>query len=144
MRRALGLLLASVVLSSLAACVGLPTYAPAPHEPLARVKLSPNIASGSLGMCTSKGQFRVPVKDGYVEVPTDQRVGLWHTYVASGYQVTYHCAPGMSFDAYENVVYYADFEVRAEKCSLAIYREDKTSRAGLAFDATVAPLVCPR
>ena len=128
---------------ALTGCVGLPTYVPAPGEALTKIKLSPNMGDGPIGMCTSKGEYTVRATNGYAQLPANQRIRIWRNFVTSGYRVIYSCAPGVSFDAYPNVTYYADFEVRAEKCGLNVYRMDSTSRAGLALDPTVGRDMCP-
>lgn len=136
-------LLLSAVVALLAGCVGLPVYTPAADTPTSVVKLSPNMADDSLGMCDSSGAYQLKPENGHITVPANRRVRIWRAFFASGYRVTYHCAPGISFTPDPNVSYYADFELRAERCTLLVYRQNPASRTGLALEPSIGRDLCP-
>jgi hypothetical protein len=141
--RILRLLPVAAAAALLNGCVGLPVYTPPPGTQTADIKLSANMADDSMSMCTRDGAYLLKPRNGVVKVPADQRVHLWHAFVSGGYRVMYSCAPGISFTPDPHDAYYADFEVRAEKCSLLVYRQDPHSRTGLAFDPTIGTDRCP-
>lgn len=134
---------AAALMVLLNGCVGLPVYVPPADTPTVDVKLSANMAGDSLSMCTHDGAYLLKPRNGVVKVPANQRVHLWHAFVTSGYRVIYSCAPGISFTPDPHDSYYADFEVRAERCSLLVYRQDPQSRTGLAFEPTIGRDMCP-
>lgn len=143
MNRMYRIVVTGVLAAGVNSCAGLPAYVPDSGAELSAVRLSPNMASDSLGMCTERGAYTLVPKDGVVYVPDNTRVRIWRAYVTSGYHVTYSCAPGISFTPRPGVAYYADFEVRAEHCSLLVYRRAPASRAGVALDPTIGRDMCP-
>jgi hypothetical protein len=71
-----------------------------------------------------------------LKVPVGQRVTLYRNFVVSGYQVTYSCFPGMSFVPAAGLKYYADFEIRDDRCGFFVFRIKPDSRIGIALDET--------
>lgn len=136
------LVLAPIIML-LSSCVGLPVYVPSANTPTSQVKLSPNMADDSLGMCDSSGAYQLKPENGHITVPANRRVRIWRAFFASGYRVTYHCAPGISFTPDPNVSYYADFEIRAERCTLLVYRQNPASRTGLGLEPSIGRDLCP-
>jgi hypothetical protein len=101
------------------------------------------MADDSLGMCDSSGAYQLKPEGGQVKVPANRRIRIWRAFVAGGYRVIYHCAPGISFTPDPNVSYYADFEIRAERCSRLVYRQNPASRTGLALEPSIGHDLCP-
>jgi hypothetical protein len=95
-------------------------------------------------MCDGSTCYVIKPVHGELQVPVNHRLILYKVLVASGYQVMYSCTPGLSFVPYAGTTYYADFALRAEHCLLNLYREDPSSRVGIAFDPTVRGLPAVR
>ena len=133
-----------IATAALCACKGLPTYQPQPNQPLATIKLSPTIATDTLGMCDSAVCYVLKPIHGELQVPVDHRLVLYKVLVASGYRVMYSCTPALSFVPYAGTTYYVDFALRAEHCFLNLYRENPGSRVGIAFDPTVRGIPAKR
>lgn len=135
----LNVTLATLLISG---CAGLPPYAPDPGTQTSPVELSPDMASDTLGMCTEHRQYSLVPKNGVVYVPDGARIRIWRGFAAGGYRVMYSCAPGISFVPEHGVSYYADFELRAQRCSLLVYRKDPLSRTGIALEPTIGNDLC--
>jgi len=129
-----------VLCLAMSGCKVLPTYRPTSGEALADVKLSPNLQNDKLQMCDGGTCYQLLPVDGHVRVPANRRIALYKSLVASGYQVTYSCSPGVTFVPRTEVNYYADFALRAEKCQFGVYRIDAMSRVGIRFEPTVRSL----
>lgn len=124
----------------LAGCAGLPPYKPAAGAALVDVKLSPNMRNDTMTLCVSGSCYRAYPSEGHLKIPAGERVALFRNYVAGGYQVTYSCYPGVSFQTRANLAYYADFEIRADRCGFWVFRLDPSSRIGIAFEPTERPI----
>lgn len=135
-------LIISVLTIALSGCSGLPTYHADQGTTLSAVRLSPNMFGNTLSMDTVDGEYSLPSKDGVVYVPVDARIRIWRRYetvdIITGHiNKTYSCVPGISFIPKTGVTYYLDFELRGSRCSLLVYREDPTSRVGIALEPTI-------
>ena len=132
-------LLTAVAAAVLGGCAGLPMYQPAAGQPLATIKLSPNLSSQAmpLSFCDGRRCYDLKSSHGELQVPTGERLMLFKVLVASGYQRMYSCSPDLTFVPYPGVVYYADFALRAEHCVLGLYRDAPASRVGILFEPTV-------
>lgn len=135
MKAAIRLLGLAAVAGVLAGCA-LPLYRPAPGTPMADVRLSPNMRNDAMTLCVDATCYTARPSQGHLEVPVGREVTLYRNFVAGGYQVTYSCYPGMRFRPQAATGYYADFEIRANRCGFWIFRLDPSSRAGIAFDPT--------
>lgn len=135
-RMVMPVLLASV----LTGCVVLPSYKPAAGTSMVDVKLSPNIRNDTMTLCVDGSCYRAHPSEGHLKVPAGERVALFRNFVAGGYQVTYSCYPGVSFQTLANLTYYADFEIRANRCGFWVFRIDQSSRVGIAFEPTERPI----
>ena len=120
----------------LAGCVGLPSYQPPAGAALVDVKLSPNMRNDTMTLCVDGSCYRAHPSEGHLKIPAGERVALFRNFVAGGYQVTYSCYPGVSFQTQANLAYYADFEVRANRCGFWVFRLDSFSRVGIALEPT--------
>ena len=120
-------LLTAVAAAVLGGCAGLPMYQPAAGQPLATIKLSPNLASQAmpLSFCDGRRCYDLKSSHGELQVPTGERLML------------FKCSPDLTFVPYPGVVYYADFALRAEHCVLGLYRDAPASRVGILFEPTV-------
>src|SRR6185437_8728952 len=107
-----------LALAMLGGCAGLPMYQPAPSQPLATIRLSPNMASQSMPLSMCDGQHCYDLKNshGELQVPVGHHLMLFNVLVADGYLRVYSCSADLSFGQYAGVVYYADFALRAEHC----------------------------
>lgn len=143
MTRGSWVVLVASLATLLGSCAGLPPYVPDPGTDISPVKLSPNMASDTLGMCAAHRAYSLVPKNGVVYVPDATRVRIWRAFVSGGYHVIYSCAPGVSFTPEHGAAYYADFEVRAQHCSLLVYRQDPSSRTGVALEPTIGHDMCP-
>ncbi|WP_109126338.1 hypothetical protein [Dyella sp. C11] len=121
-------------------CAGLPAYQPSAGESVANIAVSANMQSHDMQMCDNGACYVLKPADGQVKVPAGRRVSIYMPLVATGYRSTYSCSPGVSFVAKADVKYYANLEVRAEKCQFDIYRVDSASRVGITFEPTERPL----
>ena len=120
----------------LAGCVGLPSYQPTAGAAMVDVKLSPNMRNDTMTLCVAGSCYRAHPSEGHLKVPAGEQVALFRNFVAGGYQVTYSCYPGVSFQTRANLAYYADFEVRANRCGFWVFRLDPSSRVGIALEPT--------
>lgn len=120
----------------LAGCVGLPSYQPPVDAAMVDVKLSPNMRNDTMTLCVDRTCYRAHPSKGHLKVPAGKRVMLFRNFVAGGYQVTYSCHPGVSFQTRGDLAYYADFEIRADRCGFLVFRLDPTSRIGVAWEPT--------
>jgi len=124
----------SMLAIGLAGC--LPIYRPGAGTALTDVKLSPNMRNDALTLCVDATCYTAHPRKGHLQVPVGHDVTIFRNFVAGGYQVTYSCYPGMRFQPQADLAYYADFEIRADRCGFWIFRLDPSSRVGIAFDPT--------
>lgn len=126
--------LPALLVCVLAGCVGLPSYQPPAGAAMVDVKLSPNMRNDTMTLCVEGKCYTAHPSDGHLKVPAGERVTLFRNYVAGGYQVTYSCYPGVSFQTRADLGYYADFEIRANRCGFLVFRLDPTRRVGIAWE----------
>ncbi|MDM4769231.1 hypothetical protein [Solimonas sp. SE-A11] len=110
----------------------MPTYVAPSGTKTARVNIA---QSGSLALCTDDRLFNLSAQpDNYVEVPAGQRISLQRSFTSQGYNVSHSCSTGISFVPEEGQSYYANFELREERCILLVFREVPESRVGLGIE----------
>ncbi len=138
MKRVIPMTLAATMLS---ACAHVPPYMPATGIPTAQLKLS---QSGELTLCAQGQRFALkPDEQKYAAVPAGQRITINHNFFAQGYNVNYSCHSGISFIPEAGQSYFANFELRNERCVLMVFREDAESRVGLSPEPSMGrPLSC--
>lgn len=130
--KVIGLLVLSAVL--LSSCTVLPAYR-GDGAAIARL----NMAALQDGwICAGGKRYQLQADaSGYAPVPAGQRVTVGRAFYAQGYNVSYRCNSAISFVPEAGASYYGNFELAAERCRVEIYREQQSSRTGLAFDATL-------
>ena len=93
--------------------------------------------------CTEASRFKSrPNKEGYADIPADERVtiGLRHSW--SDNIGTYSCKPSLSFIAEKGERYYANWGVEDYKCFIEIFKEDTSNRVGVSFVPSVGAPNC--
>jgi hypothetical protein len=81
-------------------------------------------------------------KNGYATIPANTRVTIGNNHVIAGYNVTYSCYPAISFVPKVNNKYYANFELRNERCMVEVYREGAPNRIGLKVEPSIEAPLC--
>lgn len=123
----------------LSACQSFPPYgSPAAGTDIATIDLSRSNVSS---ICVNGELYTVTRASGdltKLPVPTNTRVGINSFYYYSGYQVSYSCAPGISFQPKAGEHYLVTFENDSNGCRLEVYRKDEPSRIGLAIERSIA------
>jgi len=124
--------LALAVAAALALQGCVKTYVAPKGVKTARVNVS---ASGDLRLCTQNTQYALSRSpDNYVEVPSGERITLTRSFYSQGYNVSHSCTAGISFIPAAGQSYYADFDLRSERCILLVFRELPESRVGVGLE----------
>jgi len=119
----------------LGGCVA--NYHPAPGQATARVNLNHVMQPE---MCLNGEIYRLPVDQaGYSRIPAGQRVVLRSRHYVQGYPASYVCNPSLSLVPQAQGSYYANLELRNDRCRLEVFREDPQSAVGLAHEPSVTP-----
>lgn len=135
---ALGNLLLLLPVLLVAACA--PLYRAVPGEPVATLNVR-NAANTSI--CVGGVFYRLlPDKDGNAAIPANRNLVVTSSYGASDGNMQYHCSPSVGFTPADREAYAANFEIRAERCRVMVYREDPTVPAGLVREPSVRRAVC--
>jgi len=120
----------------LAGCAAVPVYQAAPNTPVARLNVN---SMGSKWICVGAERQRlVADPTGYVDIPAGKAVTIgssYYNYVYGG--VSTSCNPRTTLVPKAGQRYFIDFEIEAERCVALIYREDPSTRTGLAPDLTL-------
>lgn len=104
-------------------------------QPAARINVK---AANSPFLCTKGKQYSLTAgQSGYTKIPANERVTIGSNFTASGYNVTYSCAPRISFEPKEGELYYQDFEIESNRCMAFVYREVDINPAGVDFEPSV-------
>jgi hypothetical protein len=77
------------------------------------------------------------VEGGYATIPAGSRITVGAHHSWHGYNVTFSCAPRISFVPLASVSYYQDVEVEGERCTAYVYREVDTNPVGLDLEPTM-------
>lgn len=113
----------------------------------AKAKINLQAARGSW-MCLAGQRYNlVPDHAGYADLPADERIGLGRTYYYSDGFNTYRCMPdpAVTFVPKADVRYTANFEIRGQRCSISVFKEDESTPTGLDYERSigVAKNGCP-
>ncbi len=117
-------------------CASNPPFQPAPGSKTAKLNLS---QTGEVTLCTEGDLFSLaPGEEGYAPVPAGQRVTLMRHFYSQGYNVSHSCQAAINFLPEEGRSYYANFELRNERCVLLVFREAPEARVGLALEPSLS------
>jgi hypothetical protein len=130
--------LAVSTMLALTACVGFPAYqGPAPGAPSAVVDIHRINASS---ICTDGKFYSIPsANGGKLLLPATGRIGLYSFVSIVDYNVSYTCAPGLSFQPEPGQEYLMNLETDGEGCKLEVYRKSDANRIGLELEPSVGP-----
>jgi hypothetical protein len=127
--------LAAFIVALTSGCGTVPEYHAPPGAAVAKLNLK---SQGSKWVCVSgQRQWLTPDSTGYANIPVGRRLTIgsdYHNDVYGG--VSTSCNPRSSIVPQSGQHYYIDFEIEAEHCNAFIFKEDATSRTGLALDST--------
>jgi hypothetical protein len=114
-----------------------------PGAPVAKLHLNtagtlPFKVAGSTWICVTGQRQRLKTDPaGDVDIPAGKRVTFgvdFYNYVYGG--VSSSCTARSSIIPQPGQRYSSDFQIEAERCHLLLFKEDLSSRTGLALDAT--------
>lgn len=120
---------------ALTACVGFPPYkGPAHGAPTAVVDVH---RINATSICTDGKFYSLPANTGLVLLPATGRVGIYSFMSIADYNVTYTCAPGLSFKPEPGQEYLMNVENDGKGCKLEVYRKSDANRIGLELEPSV-------
>jgi len=125
-----------VVVSLLSGCGVLPQYHAAPGASTAKLNLK---SAGSKWICVSGERHRlVGDSTGYADIPAGARLTIGSNYYYNDGYVSTSCNPRTSLVPEPSQRYYIDFEIESDRCFALIFKEDATTRTGLALEPTLS------
>ncbi|MCU0973944.1 MAG: hypothetical protein MUF80_08335 [Burkholderiales bacterium] len=126
----------ALAILALAGCAGF--YSPAPDA----ITASLNVKSVPTPWICVDGKRQLLSKDtsGYAPIPAGGRVTVGSSFYNYVYQgVSTSCSARSSLVPVPGQKYYLDFEIEAERCTALVFKEDPSSRTGLALESTLRP-----
>jgi hypothetical protein len=88
-------------------------------------------------ICNDNKRAMLSSEGDYAAIPASRRITVGANHSWQGYNVTYSCAPRVSFVPVGGASYYQDVEVEGERCTAFVYREVTTNPIGLDFMPTM-------